>query len=149
MVRHIAIFIATGAYSGFSPVAPGTAGSIVGLLLCFVLGCLPAYAYLSAALAVIAAGVLVSGMAETFFKRKDPKEVVIDEIAGMLVTLFLVPPGLTSALCGFALFRVLDITKPGLRWAEKIPGGWGVMLDDILAGAMANILLRIGFALLN
>lgn len=149
MVRHIAIFIATGAYSGFSPFAPGTAGSIVGLLLCFVLDYLPPYAYLSAVLVVIMAGVLASGMAETFFKRKDPKEVVIDEIAGMLIALFLVPPALANALCGFAIFRVLDIAKPGLRWAEKIPGGWGIMLDDILAGAMANILLHIGLAFLN
>ncbi|MBI5185137.1 MAG: phosphatidylglycerophosphatase A [Nitrospinae bacterium] len=143
------MFIATGAYSGYSPIAPGTAGSIVGLLLCFVLDYLPVYAYLSAALAVIAAGVLVSGMAETIFKRKDPKEVVIDEIAGMLITLFLVPPGLVSALCGFTLFRLFDIAKPGLRWAEKIPGGWGIMLDDILAGAMANILLRVIMALFH
>jgi phosphatidylglycerophosphatase A len=142
MVRHIVIFISTGAYSGFSPFAPGTAGSVVGLLLYLFLCRFSIHSYLAITIAVIGIGILVSGMAETVFKKKDPKEVVIDEIAGMLITLFLVQPDLTNALSGFILFRILDVVKPGLRWAEKMPGGWGIMLDDILAGVGANLLLR-------
>lgn len=142
MNRQITIFISTGAYSGFSPVAPGTAGSIVGILLYLLVADLPPLAYLAITLITLWIGVKTAGISETLFKKKDPKEVVIDEIAGILVTMFMIPADGAYILCGFILFRILDIAKPFIKWSEKIGGGWGIMLDDILAGVMANLILH-------
>jgi phosphatidylglycerophosphatase A len=77
---------------------------------------------------------------------KDPSKVVIDEIAGMWITLLWVPAGWLSVILGFILFRIFDIAKPlGIRSSEKLPGGWGVMADDILAGIYSNIFIQVFF----
>lgn len=74
---------------------------------------------------------------------KDPSFIVIDELAGMWVALLLIPPSLVNYILAFALFRFFDIVKPlGIRSLEKVKNGWGVMLDDILAGIYSNITLR-------
>ncbi|MFN3666624.1 MAG: phosphatidylglycerophosphatase A, partial [Sediminibacterium sp.] len=74
---------------------------------------------------------------------KDSGKVVIDEAAGMMISLLFVPPTLPYIITGFVLFRILDITKPLLiRKTESLPGGWGVMLDDVIAGIYANLLLH-------
>ncbi|SOD80538.1 phosphatidylglycerophosphatase A family protein [Spirosoma fluviale] len=79
---------------------------------------------------------------------KDSYRVVVDELAGMCLTLLFIPITVKSLLAGLLLFRLFDIGKPlGIRKLEKLPGGWGVMLDDLLAGLYANILLRVALVL--
>jgi len=89
---------------------------------------------------VIAAGIWAAGKAEPLLGRHDDPRITIDEVAGMLVSLLFLPPRLETALFGFAAFRVLDIAKPWpVRRAEALPGGLGVMADDLLAGVGANL----------
>jgi len=96
---------------------------------------------------LICFGVWVSGCAETLLGEKDASAIVIDEIAGMFLTYFILPITLTSLLIGFVFFRLFDILKP-IPTLERIPGGWGVMLDDLFAGIMANLCTRIALSLL-
>jgi len=143
----IPIALSTALGAGYAPVAPGTWGSAVGLLLWFVL---PPSAWTQAlAIAlVVAAGAWSAGVAERHFRKTDPGQVVIDEVAGMLVTLFLNPVGWLGAVGGFVLFRAADIVKPfPARRLERLPGGLGIMADDVMAGIYANLALRAILAL--
>jgi len=146
------IFLATGFGSGYAPKAPGTAGSVVGILLVWPLLALPLSAFLAATVVCFAIGVMASNVAEKHFGKKDPGAIVIDEIAGVFITLIAVTPTPIHLLLGFALFRLFDITKPPpCRWAERhFKGGMGVMMDDVLAGIYAAICLQLliyGFGL--
>jgi phosphatidylglycerophosphatase A len=89
-----------------------------------------------------AAGIWAAGAAETLFGRKDASVIVIDEIVGILVTYFALPMAGLPVLVGFGLFRLFDIFKP-LPQLERLPGGWGVMLDDLLAGLLAQAGVRV------
>jgi phosphatidylglycerophosphatase A len=143
----VPIALATAFGAGYMPKAPGTWGSAVGLLVWFLL---PAstWAQLSAIALVVVAGSWSAGMAERHFGRHDPGQVVIDEVAGMLITLFLNPAGWFSAAGGFLLFRAADILKPfPARRLERLPGGFGIMADDVMAGIYANLALRAILAL--
>lgn len=146
-----AVWIATCAGIGYFPVIPGTAGSAVGLLISAALGRAPvAPAWrivVLAALAIVlfALGVWAAGRAEKFFGRTDPGAVVVDEVVGQMIT-FLARPQATWKwlLAGFILFRVLDVVKPfPAGRAERLPGGWGIMLDDVVAGAYSLVLLTL------
>ncbi len=141
---RLVLFLATGCYAGHSPVAPGTAGSVVGVAAYFLLRPLGWPAYAAVTLAITLLGIWVSGRAETLFGQKDSKHIVIDEIAGQLIALFLAPPAWWVILAGFGLFRLFDITK---FWPisafEKFKGGAGVMLDDVAAGLLALVVLQI------
>ena len=139
----VPIALATALGAGYVPIAPGTWGSAVGLLLWLVL---PASTLLQALVivVVVAAGVWSGGVAERHFGRTDPGQVVIDEVAGMLVTLFLNPVGWLGAFVGFLLFRAADIVKPfPARRLERLHGGVGIMADDVMAGIYANLALRV------
>jgi len=144
-VTRLAVFIATAAYSGYFPIAPGTVGSAVGLvfyLLVWWSGSPIVEVGLIAAL--FAAGVWAGTTAERFFGGIDPGPVVIDEVVGMLITLAFVPPSWGAAIAGFFLFRVFDIVKPPpARALERLHGGLGVMADDAMAAIYANVSLRI------
>jgi phosphatidylglycerophosphatase A len=99
---------------------------------------------------VVVAGVWSGGVAERHFGRTDPGQVVIDEVAGMLVTLFLNPVGWVGAVAGFLLFRAADIVKPfPARRLERLHGGFGIMADDVMAGIYANLALRLGIWLVG
>jgi phosphatidylglycerophosphatase A len=150
------LFIATGAGSGYLPVAPGTAGAAVGLALYAAgLGTLGAPLYLLTLLAAIAMAVWASAAAIPIFGSKDPKQVTADEVVGMLTTMALVPrAGVLAArplgietglVLGFVFFRLFDILKPfPIRWIERrLPGGFGIVLDDVAAGVFANVALRL------
>ncbi len=141
---RLVLFFATGFYSGYSSVAPGTAGSAVGVAAYFLLRPLGWPAYAAVTLAVTLAGIWISGRAETLFGQKDSKHIVIDEIAGQLIALFMAPPAWWAILAGFGLFRLFDITKfwP-ISTFEKLKGGAGVMLDDVAAGLLALAVLQI------
>ncbi len=148
-MRQLIVFFATGAYSGYSPFAPGTAGSVVGLVLGYFV-CAPAWrnhpAIFVAIFALIfAASCWIAGRAEEIFHEHDSSRIVLDEVLGMIATMFLNPLGWPWLVGGFLLFRLLDIVKPfpAALIDERMPGGAGVMLDDLFAGIYANIVLRI------
>ncbi len=145
------VCIATGFYTGNIPWAPGTFGTLPGLLLCFFLARLPLSASILLILLLIALAIRVAGEAEKMLGQKDPGCIVIDEIAGMAVTLMALPFTLQTAIAGFLLFRVFDILKPPpIRIIDKkVHGGIGIVLDDVIAGVFANLVLRTGLWLLN
>ena len=137
--------MATGFYIGTVPVAPGTFGSLIGLPLCFLLARLTFLQSVLFILIFILFAVGIASAAEKIFKQKDPGQIVIDEIAGILVTFAGLPFNLKTALAGFVIFRLLDILKPfPIRILDKrMGGGSGVVLDDVLAGIYGNLILRI------
>ncbi len=144
-MRNPSIFIATCGYVGHVPVAPGTAGSIVGLALYGAAGLLGGTQVQIGLLAVVlAVGVWSSSASERHFGKTDPGQVVIDEVAGMLITLLGLQVSWGGALAGFLAFRFFDVVKPfPARQAERLRGGWGVMTDDVIAGLYANLALRL------
>lgn len=136
------IWVATGGGTGYSPIAPGTCGSIVGLFLFLPLALLPLTLYGLVLAGIIALGVWSAGEAEVLLASKDASCIVIDEIAGILLAYMAVPMSVAPLLVGLVLFRLFDIIKPVPR-LEVIPGGWGVMLDDLLAGLLAQAGVRL------
>jgi phosphatidylglycerophosphatase A len=147
--RSLSIWIATGLGAGYSPFAPGTAGSVLALLLVVAFrqtSLSPRWWTVSLAalaLALFAVGVWSAGRAEKVFRRVDPGQVVIDEVVGQMITFVATPRvGWVGFLIGFVLFRVFDIVKPfPARRAEHLPGGWGIMLDDVVAGFYSLVVL--------
>ena len=137
---HTATWIATGGYSGFAGFVPGTVGSLVGLALYTPL----AFTFttpvcLLATVIFFFLGVFAGSRAERIWRVKDPQPVVIDEIVGMWISLLLIPPETIYFLAAFVLFRIFDVVKPfPARQAELLPGGWGIMLDDLFSGIYAN-----------
>ena len=139
-MRIFILAIASGAGSGYAPMASGTVGSIVGLALWLALLGLSPLAYAAAALAVAALGVWAAGRATEIFRRHDDGRITIDEVAGMLFSLAWLPARPEVAALAFVLFRVFDIWKPfPASAAERLPGGLGVMADDLVAGVYANL----------
>ncbi len=149
-MTRLARFVSTAGHVGFLPVAPGTWGSAVGLLILLPLrwhG--SAMAEAATMLALLAVGIWSAGVTGREMGDEDPGPVVIDEVVGMLITLLWIPVNVTGAVLGFLLFRVFDIIKPfPARQCERLPGGWGVMLDDVMAGIYGQIAMRIAVALL-
>lgn len=144
-VSQAARFVATGAGSGYSPIAPGTAGSAVGLLLFWPLSWLPFGWQVAATAAAFVLGTLAASEVATQVGLKDPGIVVVDEVVGMWISLLLLPFTPIVAALGFFLFRLMDVLKPWpARDFEHLPGGWGIMTDDVMAGVYANLLLRVG-----
>jgi len=141
--KAVVIFIAQGAYAGRFPVAPGTAGTLVGILLNLGMKGLSPGLYLVVCLFLFVLGTWVAGRAEKALGRTDHPSIVIDEIAGYMVSMFMVPPAWGFLIAGFLLFRFFDIVKPyPLKRLQEIHGGLGVMLDDIGAGVYTNIVLQ-------
>jgi phosphatidylglycerophosphatase A len=142
--RAVAWMLATWFGCGRIPRAPGTAGA---------LGAIPLYLAASrvggrtgvavAACAVTLAGVWAASVVARELGKKDPQVVVVDEVAGLLVTMLPVhEPSWRAVAAGFVLFRVLDITKPWpIRDFEKLPGGWGIVMDDVVAGIVGACLV--------
>jgi phosphatidylglycerophosphatase A len=131
-------------YVGFVPIIPGTFGSLAGIILYFLLQVVPYWEiYLAVVLAVTTIGVWSAGKAESGTGIVDPSFVVIDEVAGQLITLFLIPPSWIFVVPAFILFRFLDIVKPfPARQAERLPHGWGIMMDDVIVGVYGNIIMQ-------
>lgn len=142
----------TGFFIGYFPLIPGTVGTILGAFIFLLLNPFP-YIYYPFVIIIILLGVRYSSWAEDYFKSKDPKQVVIDEIAGMLITMTgfsmksILPftfQNYKLLILGFIFFRAFDVIKPyPARRFEKLKGGWGIMLDDIIAGIYATILLHL------
>jgi phosphatidylglycerophosphatase A len=147
MILHdkTALFLATGCFVGKIPIAPGTLGSLAGLPLCYALSLAPLPVAFTLIAVLTAMAIHVAGAAEKALGQKDPGCIVIDEIAGMAVTLFGLPFSPVIVITGFFLFRVLDVLKPPpvSTMEKRFAGGAGIVLDDIVAGCMANLLLRL------
>jgi phosphatidylglycerophosphatase A len=144
MSRFI-LFLATGFGVGYSPIAPGTLGTLVAIPIYYFLSEIPSPLYEITLVGFFFLSVWVSENAEVFFGRKDDPRIVIDEIMGFLVTTLWVPKTLRFIIMGFFLFRFFDILKPfPIRFMEKkFKGGYGVVLDDVMAGVYANIVLHV------
>jgi phosphatidylglycerophosphatase A len=146
-VTRVALAVATVFGIGYVPVAPGTFGSAAGLLLWWLL---PAstVTHVVAIVALFVVGSWSGNVAERHFGRTDPGQVVIDEVMGMLITLFLNPVGWVGAILAFFMFRVFDVIKPyPSDRLERLHGGVGVMADDGMAAIYANLALRLTLAL--
>ena len=145
-MTRLPLLLATVGYIGYFPIAPGTVGSAAGVAIWVLLhwaglgGPVPVLALAAVSLV---AGAWAASHAERDLGLKDPGPVVIDEVMGQLVTLAVAPATSTAMLAGFVLFRVFDVVKP---WPagrlEDVPGGWGIMLDDLMAGLYACATLQ-------
>ena len=141
-MTRFALVLSSAFGVGYIPFAPGTFGSAAGLLVWWLVPG-TAIAQGLAIVAVFALGSWCGGVAERHFGRTDPRQVVIDEVMGMLITLFMNPVGWRGALGGFLLFRLFDVIKPyPARQLERLRGGVGVMADDAMAAVYANMVLR-------
>lgn len=153
--RRAALLVATMFGVGRAPAVPGTFGTLASVPPAVLLArWLPPWGFALAAAVLAAIGVWTSGIAARVMGRKDPRPVVIDEAAGYFVTLLYLPvrgvKGFLTVLLGFVLFRLMDILKPPpARRAEGLPGGWGIVTDDLIAGAYANVILRIVMGILG
>ena len=146
MNKSVSLAIATTFGIGYLPVAPGTFGSAAGLTLWVLL---PASAGVQAAaiVALFVMGSIAGNAAERHFGCTDPRQIVIDEVMGMLITLFLNPVRLRGAFLGFLIFRAADVIKPyPANRLERLDGGVGVMADDAMAAVYANLALRAALA---
>ncbi|MGB6972308.1 MAG: phosphatidylglycerophosphatase A [Desulfobulbales bacterium] len=144
-MHTLIMLIATGFYSGYLPKAPGTWGSLVGVLLVFLLHALSLQIYLSVVAGLFIVGSFVAGEAEKILDNRDPGVVVIDEIVGMLITMIAVPVTPLTMVLGFILFRVFDIAKPFPVnfFDQHFHGGLGIMLDDVVAGIYSLIIMQL------
>ncbi len=147
--EKIVVFFATGFYTGYAPIVPGTFGTLVGIPLALILSLLSLWQSTVILVLMIAVSCWVADKAEKIYGMKDPNDIVIDEVVGYLVTVWALPISWGVVLAGFILFRVLDILKPfPIRKIEqRIPGGAGVVMDDVLAGIYGCMILHVLFVL--
>ena len=135
--------LASGLGSGYIPVASGTWGSAVAMAFYWFLfprGDVAAVV----ALAAIVVGIPISALAEKLYGMKDDSKIVIDEMAGYWVSVAFLPFSPWIAIAAFFLFRFFDVVKPFfIRRIQVLPGGWGIVIDDVFAGLFANIVLRV------
>ncbi len=139
------MFLATGCFIGNISFAPGTFGSILGLPLCFLLSKIDLSVAVPLIIIFVFFAIWIAEEAGKILKAEDPGCIVIDEIAGLMITFTGLPFNIISAVAGFLVFRVLDILKPyPIRFFErKLSGGIGIVVDDVAAGICSNIILRV------
>lgn len=148
--RRAIVFLASGAYLGFAPVASGTFGSLAGVALYPVFDALRTIStglYLLSFLGLVAAAIWIASEAEAVFGEKDSGKITIDEVAGYIAATLFLRPTLATLLVSFFLFRLFDVLKPwpASYFDRRVSGGAGVVLDDVFAGFYANLLLRLFF----
>jgi phosphatidylglycerophosphatase A len=138
---HITLALATLGGIGFLPALGGTCGSLAGLLVFIVFNNSIFYHLLT--LLVLITSFPLSGRAEVLFQEKDSKKIIIDDFLGMLLTFLFIPRSLLFVTLGFILFRAFDFFKvyPANK-IERLPGGWGIVGDDLIAGVYANLILQ-------
>jgi phosphatidylglycerophosphatase A len=141
--------ISTFFYIGYLPFIPGTFASVVGLFLFFLVKD-SVLVYLSLTLILVVLGFWVSSKAEKIFQKKDPRYIVIDEVAGMFFSLMFIPYDLKLFIAAFVLFRILDALKPyPADTLQRLKGGVGIMTDDIIAGLYTNLILQVTLRLIS
>lgn len=149
-MRWVSVIIASVFGAGYSPIAPGTVGALVGCIILWfgentlMLATYPSpWFFLGLIIAVTLLGIWATNQLEKYW-GKDPSKVVVDELVGVWIAMIMVPFSWVNLLLAFGLFRFFDIAKPlGIRQMEKMSRGVGVMADDILAGIYSNIVLQI------
>jgi len=145
LLLHPLDFLALGFGSGLVPHAPGTAGTLVAVPLYLLLQPLPPAWYLPLLGVLFVAGIPLCAHTAARLGVHDHPAIVWDEVVGYLVTMAFAPAGWQWAVTGFVLFRIFDIVKPWpIRWCDKhVHGGLGIMLDDLLAGVFAAVVLQV------
>ncbi len=143
-MKHFILLLATGFGVGYCPVAPGTLGTLIAIPIYYFLSNISSPIYEITLVGFFFLSVWISESAEIFFGKKDDQRIVIDEIMGFLITMLWVPKTAILIVIGFFLFRFFDILKPFPigRLEKKLRGGYGVVLDDVMAGVYANIVLH-------
>lgn len=138
-IKDPVVFLALGLGSGLSPVAPGTAGTLLTVPLVYFLQQQSLLIYLLATLFVLVTGSWICGYTARKLQVHDHSSIVYDEVAGFLITMIMVPAGWYWMISGFVLFRFFDAIKPWpISWFDKnIDGGFGIMLDDVIAGLIS------------
>lgn len=147
--RIARLAIVTGLYTGYFPLAPGTAGSALGMgLVYFLYSHIPVPAQVFVAVLTGLLAIWLSDSAQRHFKKSDPGQIVIDEIVGILFTMIGIPLTGGWILYGFILFRILDVVKlpPAKYFDTRLKNGWGIVMDDIVSGIYANLLLHLMLA---
>jgi phosphatidylglycerophosphatase A len=149
-MRSVHYTIATGFGLGYSPIAPGTAGSILALLVAyFLMQDNPVY-LIVATIICFGIGIVSATFVEKDRGIEDPSLVVVDEIVGMWISLLFIPIVWWMYLIAFLLFRLFDVVKPfPVDSAQKLSRGWGIMMDDVLAGVYALIVMHIIILIIN
>ena len=144
-MRRFILFLATGFGVGYVPIAPGTLGTLVAIPIYYYLSEIPSPLYEITLVGFFFLSVWISENAERYFGKKDDGRIVIDEIMGFLITMLWIPKTILFIIVGFFLFRFFDILKPFpiRRLEKKLRGGYGVVLDDVLAGIYASIILHV------
>ncbi|HTP12962.1 MAG TPA: phosphatidylglycerophosphatase A [Bacteroidota bacterium] len=138
---------ASGLFSGYSPIASGTVGSLVGLAFYWIPGFEQPYYIMPASVIVFLAGIKAGDIMEQYYGH-DPAEVTIDEVLGMWFTLFLLPKSVVVAVAGFFVFRILDIVKPfPAKKFDAATGGFGIMMDDVVSAFYSNLILQLVFSI--
>ena len=144
-MRRFFLLLATGFGVGYSPIAPGTLGTLVAIPIYYFLSEISSPLYEITIVGFFFLSVWISENAERYFGKKDDQRIVIDEIIGFLITMLWIPKTILFIIIGFFLFRFFDILKPfPIRHLEKkFKGGYGVVLDDVLGGVYADIILHV------
>jgi phosphatidylglycerophosphatase A len=144
-MKMISRIVATFLGVGYLPLAPGTIVSFLMILLYrYYLYAWKWPVYLGVLVLVFIFGALASSSYAEALKKEDPRSAVIDEVLGQLIVLFRLPPSWPILIAGFLLFRVLDILKPFLiKKSENFPRGWGIMMDDVVSGVCAGIIINL------
>ena len=143
--NDIVIFVATGFFTGFLPTMPGTWGTFAGIPLVIISHRLTSLMQAIVTIVFVTFAAYIAGRAEILFEDRDARPIVIDEMVGFLITLLWLPLNFLTLCLGFVLFRLFDIVKPppiGIL-EKRLRGGWGIVLDDVLAGVFANVTLRL------
>ena len=149
MIRVI-LLLATGLGTGYSPIAPGTMGTLLAIPVFLLLSSIPSPVYEWTIIAFFFLACWVSDKAQSYWGKKDDQRIVIDEIMGFFTAMMWVPRTFGFVIIGFFLFRFFDILKPPpVRRLERVRGGYGVVLDDVMAGVYANIVLQIARLILG
>jgi len=144
-MKKLYILLGTVGGVGYIPFCPGTLGTMVGVTIYVIFSRFfpQTISYIIMLAVFLIGGIWISTRCNQYFEDDDNPSIVIDELVGFLITMFLIPFSFRFILLGFILFRVIDITKPfKIGKIEKISGGWGIMGDDIAAGVLANLIMQ-------
>ncbi len=149
LVKQPIHFLSFGFGSGLAPKAPGTFGTLPGIVLVWLFASLDVAAYIGVVAFVTIIGVYLCGATAKAMGEHDSSHIVWDEIAGYMIAMIAIPVTWQALLLAFVLFRIFDILKPWpIRWLDKhVDGGFGIMIDDVLAGFFALVLMHIALAL--
>jgi len=144
-MNFIIKFIATGFLIGYLPGAPGSYASLAAALIWWLL---PVNVFYIVFFSLFLTAFIVCGRAEILFDKKDDKRIVIDEFLGFFISVVFLPKNIFILIAGFLLFRFFDIKKPFfIKTVQKYKGSKGVILDDILAGIISNLIIRLAISI--